>query len=196
MNRRMIGVRAQLEHAQKFPDLAPVVGSPSTPQGGQLRKVLSQPLIFSELVESGASNAGKVATFVVENPSARLHLKVAVVAQWVNDPDFQLPQSGAGAWYLQLDAWDRAQDGNIFQSNRIIDRVPLPTSYEAVTMNDQWRGQVTIPTGDAAAAAGIVYVVAAWEPAPGWNGDPAQLGRIFDACHINVRGFAAQSNQP
>jgi hypothetical protein len=192
VTRKMIGVRAQLDQHHAG---APVVGSPSTPQGGEWRKVLSLPLIFSQIIESGSDNAGKVATFVIDNPSARLHLKVSVVAQWQNDPAFQLPQSGAGAWYLQLDAFDRAQDGNIFQSNNIITRVPLPTSYEAVTMNDQWRGQVTIPTADAGAPNGIIYAIAAWEPAPGWNGDPGQLAKIFDACHLNVRGITAQSDQ-
>jgi hypothetical protein len=173
---------------------APVVPSPGTPQGGRWRKVLSQQLIYNTTPDSGPANNPQPALFIIDNPSARLHLKCAVVAEWPRNPTFQLPQSGAGAWYLHLDAWDKKDDGVPLQSNVIVDKLPLPTSYDAITMNDQWRGIVTLPAVDAGAPqGGVLYVIAAWEPAPGWNGDDRQLAQLFQACNLSMRGITGLS---
>jgi hypothetical protein len=185
-----IGVRAALNN----PSLnAPVVPTPGTPQGGRWRKVLSQQLIYTSTPDFGPATNPNPARFIIDNPSARLHLKVALGAQWRN-PTFTLPQSGANAWYLRLDAYDKTDQGIPLQTNNIVDRVPLPTSYDAVTMNDQWRGTVTLPAGDALVATGnVLYVIAAWEPAPGWNGDERQLAQLLQACNLTSLGITAES---
>jgi len=187
---KALGVRSMLTKIQQG---AQVVPNDGTPQGGRWRKVLSSQLIYNIDALGPATNPNP-ALFTIDNPSARLHLKVAIVTDWPGDPNFNLPQSGATAWYLRLDAWDKKDDGVPLKSNNIIDRVPLPTSYDAITMNDQWRGTVTLPAGGAGAVTpSSTYVIAAWEPAPGWNGDERQLAQLLQACNLTVKGITSLS---
>ncbi len=161
-----------------------VVPRPSTPQGGRRRYVLSMPLVT---IREGAELTydDLTASFLVDNPSVRLQLKVAVLYQ-ADIPSGSGP-AGASIPLLALQAYDRDQDGRIFPSNQIISALPIPTSYEAMTMNDRWRGVVTMPTReDIDLDPGFLFAVAAWEPLPGWNGSDDQLAQIFDACHMYI----------
>ncbi len=161
-----------------------VVPRPSTPQGGRRRYVLSMPLVTIRQNAEGTYD-DLTASFLVDNPSVRLQLKVAVLYQ-ADIPSGAGP-TGASIPLLSLQAFDRDQDGRIFPSNQIISALPVPTSYEALTMNDRWRGVVTMPTRENMDLdPGFLFAVAAWEPAPGWNGDDDQLSKIFDACHMYI----------
>ncbi len=168
---------------------AAIVPSPNTPQGGRRRYVLSDVLAQINFDEEGAST-DFTASFYVENPSTRLALKVAVLFKPDgNDVPFTpIPQSGVGGVYLSLQAYDRDADGLVLPSNQIVSTIPCPTSYEATTMNDRWKGTVQFPNilGQTALDPGNFRVLAAWEPAAGWNGDDSQLAKIFDACRLVV----------
>lgn len=170
-------------------ETAAIVPSPNTPQGGRRRYVLADSLVRIDDVTEGTSN-DVTARFYLENPSARLSVKVAILYKPDGNqlPFTPIPQSGAGGVYLSLQAFDRDNDGLVLPSNSIISTVPCPTSYEATTMNDRWSGTVVFPNtlGKTNLDPGSFRVVAAWEPAPGWNGDDSQLAKIFDACRLVV----------
>jgi hypothetical protein len=174
----------QLRQMNQAASAGIVVPRPSTPQGGRRRYVISMPLVQIIHDDEGFYD-DLTASFLVDNPSVRLQLKVAVLYQ-ANVPSDLVP-TGASIPLLSLQAYDRDQDGRIFPSNQIIGALPVPTSYEALTMNDRWRGVVTIPSqDDITLDPGFLFAVAAWEPAPGWNGDDDQLAKIFDACHLYI----------
>lgn len=170
-------------------ETAAIVPSPNTPQGGRRRYVLSDSLARIDL-SAELTSSDVTARFYVENPSTRLALKVAILFKPDGNgvPFTPIPQSGAGGVYLSLQAYDRDADGLVLPSNQIITTVPCPTSYEATTMNDRWMGTVTFPdiAGQTDLDVGSFRVVAAWEPAAGWNGDDSQLAKIFDACRLVV----------
>lgn len=161
-----------------------IVPGPSTPQGGRRRYVISMPLVrINDDDESQYTDVR--AAFLVDNPSVRLQLKVAVL--YGPDVPSDFAPSAPSIPLLSLQAYDRDQDGRIFPSNQIISALPVPTSYEAMTMNDRWRGVVTMPIQeDIDLDPGWLFAVAAWEPLPGWNGDDQQLAKIFDACHLYI----------
>lgn len=156
-----------------------------TPQGGRWREVQSAPLINN--VINGAAYTDLIARFQIDNPSARLHVKASIVYVPDTSDDAVFPTGGAGAWMWAMDAWDRTDDGRPGRANNIFTNRPAPSSYEAITATDQWRATVTVPASDAGIIkGGALYVIAAWEPAPGWNINEEQLARIFQACHLRV----------
>lgn len=174
-----------------------VVPVPSTPQGGRWRLVKSFPLVQNTVVAEPGSGT-KVATAYMDLPSVRLHAKIAFGFKSTDGQTIPLPSTGPTAWRLNLDAWDRTEDGILVPTNRIIGSVPLPTSYEAITANDRWVASVTIPdlgdgNGANMDADGQLYVISCWEPAPGWNGDPEQLAKIFQACNLVPNGASVTS---
>jgi hypothetical protein len=163
----------------------------STPQGGRRRLVQSAPLVTN--VGGDAAYGTDPALFTIENPSTRLHLKVALGYR----PDAQETEALAVGWLATMDAWDRDEYGRPMRSNNIFTNSTVPLSWEAVTANDQWRGSVATPThagGGTAAEPGQLIVIATWEPAPGWNGADEELGQIFQACRLVVTRGILVSN--
>lgn len=163
----------------------PTTPTQGIPAGGAWREVQSSPLITN--VIDGDSYTDRIARFQIDNPSARLHVKASIVYIPDTSDDASFAAGGANAWMWAMDAWDRLQDGRPGRANNIFTNRPCPNSYEAVTANDQWRATITVPANDAAVIkGGALYVIASWEPAPGWNGDERQLSKIFQACHLRV----------
>lgn len=163
----------------------------STPQGGRRRLVQSAPLVTN--VGGDDAYSTDPALFTIENPSTRLHVKVALVYR----PDAQETEALAAGWLATLNAWDRDEYGRPMQSNNIFTNSTVPLSWEAVTANDQWRGSVATPTfagGGTAAEPGQLIVIATWEPAPGWSGADEELGQIFQACRLVVTRGILVSN--
>lgn len=160
------------------------------PGGGSRRFVQSEVLIMNA---SAGVYTDVDARFVINNPSVRMRLKVALGYK-PDGAEVTFPQSGTGAWYLRLDARDRTKEGLILLTNNIVTNLPLPTSYEASTMNDQWLGTVTVPSlPGTGIASGLLYVIAAWEPDAGWAGTDQELQRIFAACTMQVVQSTAAS---
>lgn len=167
---------------------ARVVPTPGTPQGGRRRYVLTR-LLVNNLTSGTFTDA--TARFTMQIPSVRLHPKVVVGFRPETSESTPFPQSGATAWLLRLDAWERTEDGLLIASNNIFTAVPLPTTYELPdgTAVDQWRGTVTVPNVDENGTqipAGKLFVTAMWEPAAGYNPDNVELAHIFQACDLTV----------
>lgn len=170
------------------PIILPKLG---TPQGGRRRLVQSAPLVQN--VAGNAAYGTDLALFTIENPSTRLHLKMSLIYR----PDAAETQTLAAGWLCTMTAWDRDEFGRPGEANAIFTNQAPPLSWEAVTANDQWRGQVTTPShvgGGTGADPGQLIVIATWEPAPGWNGADEELGQIFQACRLVVTRGLLVSN--
>lgn len=178
-------------HQSVFDARPIIVPKLSTPQGGRRRLVQSAPLVTN--VQGDDAYGLDRALFTLENPSTRLHVKVALVYR----PDAAETQALDPGWLCTLTAWDRDEYGRPGQSNTIFTNSIVPLSWEAVTANDQWRGSVATPThtgGGTAADPGQLIVIATWEPAPGWSGADEELGQIFQACRLVVTRGILVSN--
>lgn len=169
---------------QSVYDARPIIlPKQSTPQGGRRRLVQSAPLVTN--LQGNVAYSTEQALFTLENPSTRLHVKLAIGYR----PDAAETQPLDPGWLCTLTAWDRDEYGRPMQSNTIFTNSIVPLSWEAVTANDQWRGSVATPSfagGGTGADAGQLFVIATWEPAPGWNGADEELGQIFQACRLVV----------
>ena len=79
----------------------------------------------------------------------------------------------------------------MLQGNPVIQSLPIPRTYEATTMSDEWRGTVTVPSSSVGTgiSSGVLYLIGSWEPAPGDNIDHDELQQLFGACRIQADGI-------
>lgn len=143
----------------------------------------------------GASYTNTVARFRLTNPSARLHVKIVIAYEpYTGAEALAFPQAGAGAWLLYLEEWNKTSKGKVLQGNPVIQSLPIPRTYEATTMSDEWRGTVTVPSSGTGIAAGVLHLIGSWEPAAGDNIDHDELQQLFGACRIQAGGIATSQN--
>jgi hypothetical protein len=165
------------------------VPAQSTPQGGTRRYVREDALIINNAAGAYAATS---ASFKMSIPSVRLTPGVAVSFRPAGQEDTPFPPSGATAWMLTLDAWKRTSVGIYVRANNIVTNVPVPTVYENMdgTTVDEWRGKVVVPNSPGTGIiAGILYVIATWEPKQGDNISDAELAKLFSACNLSAAGI-------
>jgi hypothetical protein len=171
---------------------SPVLPSPGVQPGG--RRYVHDLVELVVNGDSGLYDQVTTAPFRVSLPSARLHTKVVCSYLPFGGESTPFPQSGAGAWTVTLEEWNRTNKGLYLQGTQIFTTPqPVPFSYEAVTISDQWRGAVTVPALGTGIPPGVLYLWAAWEPAAGDNIADDELQKLFAAC--SVQGAAIQTFQ-
>jgi hypothetical protein len=162
----------------------PILPINNTPQGGRRRLTYSQTLVTNS---GSALYTDLEARFQLDIPSCRLHTKVSVGYRPFNAEETPFAQSGPLAWLWRLDEWARTERGLLVPGNNIFASRAVPSSWEAITLSDQWRGIVTVPADDTELALdGDLLVVATWEPAAGADIDDRELAQLFQACHLRV----------
>lgn len=166
-----------------LPTRSPVLPQGQPAQGGPRRKTQSE-LLFTNTDQVNAVRINS-AGFIVRNPSVRLVCMLAVTFAPIASDDLTVPQTGAGAWLLTLDAWirlSRDAGGRVTRANNIITSQPLPWAMNEPSQGvDEIRGTVVPPwlpgTGTDPSS---VYVTATWEPAPGESSIPDdELQQMF-----------------
>jgi hypothetical protein len=90
--------------------------------------------------------------------------------------------------------WSRTSKGLYIPGVQVFQTMALPSSWEAVTMSQEWRFDMVVPlthgedeSGTGMVLAGKVYVVAEWEPvAAAGDMSDDELRLLFSACRLNV----------
>lgn len=164
---------------------SPVLPVNNTPQGGRRRLVQSVTLATN----TGAFEYTDVtAGCQADLPSCRLHTKLSIGFRPYTSEETPFPQSGALAWTWRLDEWVRNENGLLIPGGNVFTARAIPSSWEAVTLSDQWRAVVTIPNdpGSGIPVDGELFATAIWEPAAGAVIPDDELRALFQACHLRA----------
>lgn len=159
----------------------------NTRQGGQRRHVLD-----AVAVQNAASGVYTATTAAVtmSTPSARLQAMLAFGYRPNATQDTTIPAT----WTVSATGWKRTQSGLLVRVNQVQAATPIPTSIEMNTLLDELRAVITVPNAPGTSvAAGQLYAIGTWEPAPGAEMPDEELAKLFALCRLNVQGIATST---